>query len=45
MLLKAAAQDGWFLNKQLEAGSVFFSLSFLAGLVKPEWQVVTQSPD
>lgn len=45
MLLKPTAQDGWFLNKQLEAERVFFSLSFPAGLVKPDWQVVTRSSD
>lgn len=48
MLLKPTAQDGWFLKKkQLEAECGFFfpPLSFPAGLVKPDWQVVTRNSD
>lgn len=48
MLLKPTAQDGWFLKKKNSSRQsvVFFSpLSFPAGLVKPDWQVVTRNSD
>lgn len=48
MLLKPTAQDGWFFKKKNSSRQsvVFFSpLSFPAGLVKPDWQVVTRNSD